>query len=150
MSPKQWGGPTWTLFHVLAEKIKEEEYSALYRELFSQIYQISCLLPCPECSGHAKLFLSKINVENLKTKTDLINMLYVFHNTVNARTHSKPFKYEELAKYKSINIISAFNNFSRNFNTNGNMKLITDNFHRKQFLINFRKWIMTSVTKFNI
>ena len=150
MSPKQWGGPTWTLFHVLAEKIKEEEYSSLYRELFSQIYQISSLLPCNECSGHAKLFLSKIKVDNLKTKNDMINMLYVFHNSVNARTQSKLFKYDELTKYKTMNIISAFNTFSRNFNTNGNMKLITENFHRKQFLINFRKWLMTNITKFII
>jgi hypothetical protein len=148
MSPKQWGGPTWSLFHVLAEKIKEEHYPSLYKEIFSQIYQICCLLPCPECAGHAKLFLSKINVENLKTKKDLINMLYVFHNSVNTRTQSPLFKYENLSNYSKTNIISAFNHFSKNFNTNGNMKLITDNFHRKQYLISFRKWIMLNVSKF--
>ena len=150
MSPKQWGGPIWTLYHVLAEKIKEEHYPSTYREIFSQIYQISCLLPCNECSAHAKLFLSKINVENLKTKTDLINMLYVFHNSVNTRTQAKMYKYEDLEKYKNINIVSAFNNFSKNFNTDGNMKLITENFHRKQFLINFKKWLMQNISKFMI
>ena len=114
MSPKQWGGPIWTLFHVLAEKIKENRYPIIYRELFSQIYQICSLLPCNECSGHAKLFLSKIKVENLKTKTDLINMLYVFHNSVNKRTQVSPF-----------------------------------NFHRKQFLTNFKKWLMQNISNFN-
>ena len=150
MSPKQWGGPIWTLYHVLAEKIKEEHYSTTYREIFSQIYQISSLLPCNECSTHAKHFLSKINVENLKTKTDLINMLYVFHNSVNSRTQSKMFKYEDLEKYKTLHIISTFNNFSKVFNTNGNMKLITENFHRKQFLINFKKWLMQNISKFTV
>jgi hypothetical protein len=150
MSPKEWGEPVWTLYHVLAEKIKEDQYPLIYRELFSQIYQISSLLPCNECSGHAKLFLSKINVEQLKTKADLINMLYVFHNSVNVRTQAKLFKYEDLIKYKNINIISAFNNFSKKFNTNGNMQLITENFHRKQFLNNFKKWLMQHITKFTL
>ena len=148
MTTKQWGPAVWTLYHVLAEKIKDDVYPKIYIELFSQIYQIASLLPCNECSGHAKLFLSKIKVENLKTKQDLINMLYVFHYSVNSRTETPLFKYENLAQYKSINIITAFNNFSNKFNTDGNMQLITENFHRKQFLINFKRWLMQNVSNF--
>ena len=150
MSPKQWGKPIWHLFHVLAEKIKEDKYSVLYRELFSQIYQISSLQPCNDCATHAKHFLSKIKVDNLKTKNDLQNMLFVFHNSVNTRTKSPLFKYEKLEMYKSMNIIMAFNDFSKNFHTNGNMNLITENFHRKQFLINFRKWLMQNISNFEL
>jgi hypothetical protein len=150
MSPKQWGRPVWHLFHVLAEKIKEEKYPILFRELFSNIYQISSILPCNDCATHAKHFLSKIKVENLKTKKDFQNMLYVFHNSVNSRIKNPPFKYENLEEYKSMNIISTFNEFSKNFHTNGNMNLITENFHRKQFLINFRKWLMQNIPNFDL
>ena len=99
MSPKQWGKPIWHLFHVLAEKIKEEKYPLLYRELFSQVYQISSLLPCNECATHAKHFLSKIKVDNLKTKKDFQSMLFVFHNSVNNRTKSPLFKYENFYRF---------------------------------------------------
>ena len=77
-------------------------------------------------------------------------MLYVFHNTVNNRVNSPQFKYENLEGYKSMNIITVFNDFSKNFHTNGNMNLIKENFHRKQFLINFRKWLMQNIPNFDL
>ena len=150
MSPKQWGRPVWHLFHVLAEKIKEEKYPVLFRELFSNIYQISSILPCNDCANHAKHFLSKIKVDNLKTKKDFQNMLYVFHNTVNNRVNSPQFKYENLEGYKSMNIITVFNDFSKNFHTNGNMNLITESFHRSRLLQTLRIWLMSNLSKFEL
>ena len=151
MSPKQWGKPVWYLYHTLAEKIKEDKYPLLYSQLFSHVYQIASLLPCNECAAHAKLFLSKIKVENLKTKKDFQSMLFVFHNSVNSRTKAAPFKYDQLEnQYKSMNVIQVFNDFSKNFHTNGNMNLITENFHRKQYLINFKKWMMQNISNFDL
>ena len=148
MSPNQWGPPTWNLFHTLAEKIKEDQYPIIGLQLYYQIMQICHQLPCPECSDHAKLFLSKINTNNLKPKNELKNMLYVFHNNVNGRKNNPQYKYENLEIYKSKNIINVFNEFSKNFTSNGNMKLLADNFQRRQMLIAFKKWLMKNIYSF--
>ena len=151
MSPNYWGPPTWKLLHTLAAKVKEDKYPLISQQLYNYIVQICHNLPCPECSSHAKLFLSKINSQNLKTKSDLKNMLYVFHNAVSTRKGSQLFKYEQLdSNYENVNIIIAFNEFSKNFNTNGNMKFISDNFHRQQLLMVFKKWIMQNISCFDL
>lgn len=150
MSPNYWGPPTWNFFHTLAAKVKEDKYPLIYQQLYSYIVQICHNLPCPECSSHAKLFLSKVDGKNLKTKADLQNMLYVFHNAVNVRKSNKLFKYEDLGLYNNKNIIITFNEFSKNFNTNGNMNFISDNFHRSQLLAVFKKWVMTNINCFDL
>lgn len=151
MSPNYWGPPTWKLLHTLAAKVKEDKYPLISQQLYNYIVQICHNLPCPECSSHAKLFLSKINSQNLKTKHDLKNMLYVFHNAVSTRKGSPLFKYEQLdSNYQNVNLIIAFNDFSKNFNTNGNMKFISDNFHRQQLLMVFKKWIMQNIACFDL
>jgi len=91
MSPNKWGPPTWTLLHTLAEKITETGYQRIGMQLFGQIYRICNSLPCPDCADHATRFLAKVNVSALKTKTDLKNILYVFHNVVNVRKRNRLF-----------------------------------------------------------
>lgn len=148
MSPNQWGPPTWIFMHTLAEKIKEESFPLLGQTLIMHLIQICSNLPCPECASHAKHFWSQVKTSNIKTKTDLINVLFVFHNLVNQRKRYPPFKKESLPYYKSKNIIETFNAFARNFNTNGNMKLITESFHRNRFLVIFRTWFMNNLHNF--
>ena len=150
MSPSHWGPPTWILFHTLASKLKEDKFQEIGLQLFAHISQICHQLPCPECASHAKLFLSKVNVSDLKDKNSLINLLYVFHNAVNTRKSKTLHKYEDINNYASHNIIITFNNFSKNFTSNGNMRLLADNFHRKQFLGSFKKWLMQHISCFNI
>lgn len=150
MSPSQWGPPTWIFMHTLAEKIKEESFPIIGQQLIIQIIQMCSNLPCPECASHAKLFWSRVKFANVKSKTDLINILFVFHNSVNKRKQLPAFKLESLAYYKSKNIIETFNNFAKNFNTYGNMKLITESFHRSRFLISMRNWLMNNLQHFTI
>ena len=80
MSPKQWGTPTWIFFHTLAAKIKDGHFTQIGQQTIRNIIQICGLLPCPECSVHAKQFWSRVNVNKVNTKEDLINILFVFHN----------------------------------------------------------------------
>lgn len=148
MSPNQWGPPTWVFMHTLAEKIKEESFPIIGQQLIIQIIQICANLPCPECASHAKLFWSKVKPANIKNKNDLINLLFVFHNTVNARKRITLFKIESLSYYKSQNIIQTFNLFARNFNTYGNMRLLTESFHRNRFLVSMRNWMMNNMHHF--
>jgi hypothetical protein len=150
MSPNQWGPPTWIFFHTLAEKIKDSSFELVGKSLVSNINRICSLLPCPECSQHAKTFWSRVNFATIKTKTDLKNILYVFHNTVNRRKRQPLFKYEKLEYYKTRNVIETYNNFSRNFNTYGNMNLIADSFHRVRLLAYLKKWLTINIQHFDM
>jgi hypothetical protein len=143
-----WGPPIWKLFHVLLEKITEESFPKLYLQLFQLIKKICSNLPCPECSLHATTFLSKIRIEQISTKNDFKNMLYVFHNKVNLRRNKSLFPYAEMQKYKNQNLISIYNNFIIVYNTKGNMNLLIDSFQRQLVLKEFKKWIITNITHF--
>jgi lipopolysaccharide export LptBFGC system permease protein LptF len=136
--------------HTLAEKIKEDSFPLIGGGLIQVLIQICNNLPCPECAQHAKQFWAKVKTTNIKTKAELINLLFVFHNIVNKRKHIQLFKHENLTIYKPQNLIQTYNMFSRNFNTRGNMNLITDSFRREIMLKSLRKWLMTNILHFEL
>ena len=136
MSPNKWGPPTWRLFHSLAEKIKDEHYDQLGNSLFNFIKQICFNLPCPDCTQHATMYFSKSSIHKITSKQLLKDFLFSFHNHVNKRKGKKQFINENLSIHNSSNLINTFNNFVAVYNTNGNMKLLADNFHRQRLLGN--------------
>jgi hypothetical protein len=148
MSPTVWGPPIWTLFHTLAEKVKEDKFNPVGLQLFAFIKKICRYLPCPDCSEHATTFLSKINNSNLKSRKDLINMLYFFHNTVNTRKKKPIHNPPVLLKYKEIGVIQAYNNFISVYKTKGNMKLLADTFQRQIIISDFKKWLISNLIHF--
>lgn len=150
MSPSDWGPPTWLFLHTLAEKVKESSFPLMSQQLIKMIVQICNNLPCPECTTHAKEFWMNVNANNIKTKKDLINLLFIFHNSVNKRKRMPPFKYDNLVKYQNLKLIQQYNNFTKNFNTNGNMNLINESFHRKLMMISLKRWLMTNISHFNV
>lgn len=149
MSPNQWGPPTWLFLHTIAEKVKDESFPIIGRQIILNIIQICNLLPCPECAQHAREFWSNVTISNVSTKTDLKNLLCFFHNTVNKRRKVPGFKYENLDFYSKKSLIQSFNFFTQNFNTKGNMNLITDSFHRDRLLIGLKHWLMLNINHFN-
>ena len=149
MSPNQWGPPTWMFIHTMAEKVKEDSYPIIGGQIIANIIQICANLPCPDCADHSKVFWSKVKISNIKTKQDLINILFVFHNTINKRKNLTIFKYDDLQYYKSKNIVNTFNAFSANFNTKGNMKLITESFHRARLVVFLRNWLVGNIVHFD-
>jgi hypothetical protein len=148
MSPSYWGPSTWVFMHTLAAKIKEDSFPLISPNLILVLIQICSNLPCPECSQHAKQFWSKVKTSNIKNKIDLINLLFVFHNMVNKRKQTNPFKYENLKYYETKNVIETYNVFSKNFNTRGNMNLINESFHRNMMLSSLRNWLMLNINHF--
>lgn len=150
MSPSYWGPSTWTFMHTLAAKIKENMFHEIGTKLIITIINICNHLPCPECAQHSKEFWSKVKIQNIKNKTDLINILFVFHNIVNKRKRQLLFKKENLEYYNTKNLITTYNIFSKNFNTNGNMSLINESFHRNMMLSTLRKWLMEHIRYFEI
>lgn len=147
MSIKAWGQSTWIFMHTLAAKIKEEHFSAVGPNIISVIINICNHLPCPDCSQHAKEFWAKVDTSKIKTKTDLVNVLFVFHNSVNKRKQYPPFQYDHLSQYERNNLVETYNTFSKNFNTNGNMNLIAESFRRKMLLSQLRTWMMVNVSQ---
>lgn len=150
MSPNIWGPSTWIFIHTLAAKLKDDSFPIIRTGLIALIIQICNNLPCPECAQHAKAFWSKVNISNIKSKTDLCIILFVFHNMVNKRKGTYPFRYEQLEYYKTKNIVETYNLFSRNFNTKGNMKMINETFHRNIMLRTLRTWLMSNIKHYEI
>ena len=146
--PEVWGPAVWRLFHTLAEKINEDAYPHLGNQLFVLIKRICKFLPCPECSIDATKFLAKTNIQDLKTKLEFKNMLYIFHNYVNVKKRKKLFNYANINTYKNYKLIPIFNNFIIHYNTKGNMKLIAESFQRQFVIKDFKTWLMNNIRAF--
>ena len=146
--PEVWGPPIWTLFHVLAEKINERVYPFYAGQLFSVIKNICSALPCPECTSDASIFLGKIKIQDLKTKVDFKNMVYFFHNYVNAKKRKRLYNYSGLEVYKKYNIVNVFNRFISVYHTRGNMKLLAESFQRQNIIKNIRAWFTKNIMAF--
>lgn len=130
MSPNKWGPPIWTLFHTLAEKMREDKFSQIGIPLFHMIRKICTNLPCPDCSQHATQFFSRINMSLIRSKANLRHLLFFFHNQVNKRKNKPPFVFDNLNNYSRVPLLIAYRNFLSVYKTKGNMKLLADNFQR--------------------
>jgi len=148
MTPEGWGPPIWTLFHTLSQRLKDEKYNEIGPQLFFYIKRICRYLPCPDCSNHASIFLNKVDASKLKTKQDLINTMFILHNIVNIRKRKKLQETSILDKYKSINVIQAYNGFANVYRTKGNMRLLTDTFQRQLIISDFKKWLVANLINF--
>jgi len=144
-APEVWGPATWTLFHVLAEKVNEFVYPRIAGQLFDVIKRICSALPCPECAQDATIFLSKVRLHELRSKNDFKNMIYMFHNYVNAKKRKPLFNYVNLEIYKRYNIVSVFNRFISVYHTKGNMRLLAESFQRQLIIKNIREWFSRNI-----
>jgi hypothetical protein len=147
----KWGGPTWLLFHTLAHKIKNDDFSKIKVELFTNIVTICRNLPCPKCANHASDYMSRISINSILTKDDLKNMLFKFHNDVNARTGSPEFSYTELNnKYSTAITINIIQNFFLFFKDNSfNVTSIANTMHRERTINVFKQWLQNNIHRFD-
>ena len=138
--PEVWGPAVWTLFHTLIEKMNPYVYPHVIGSMFGMIVKICKVLPCPECSVDASNFLAKIKLNDYKTKDEFKNMLYLFHNWVNAKKRKPLYNYSHLQKYDEFNLILVINNFIAKYNTKGNMKLLAESFQRTFVVKDLVSW----------
>jgi hypothetical protein len=138
--PEVWGPAVWILFHTLIEKMNPYAYPHVIGSMFGMIVRICKVLPCPECSVDASNFLAKIKLNDYKTKDQFKNMLYLFHNWVNAKKRKPLYNYSHLQKYDEFNLILVMNNFISKYNTKGNMKLLADSFQRNFVVKDLVSW----------
>ena len=96
-----WGQHLWRLLHSIPYKLTNSNNKDKAIKIIQKFYS---LLPCNECYDHAKLYLSKNNI-NIETnnleeiKQILDKYIFDFHNTVNVRL-KKDIKKE----YKSYDL----------------------------------------------
>lgn len=147
-----WGEPTWLFMHTFSEKIKNDSFSKHRREILTILYSLCCNLPCPDCASHAKEHLNKINFNAIQTKLQLKTALYQFHNMVNLKKGFPLFDWDNFdAKYSKANLIPIVNNFIRFYtNRTGSYRMIADDFHRKQIVINLKQWMSKNIEAFDI
>ena len=146
--PEVWGPAVWSLFHTLIEKINERYYVNVSSNLFLLIIRICKFLPCPDCSNDSTKFLAKVKFSDLKTKNDLKNTLYLFHNWVNNKKRKPLFNYSNLEIYGKYNLINVINNFIVKYQTKGNMKLLTESFQRDIIIKDLKSWFLNSIRIF--
>lgn len=142
----KWGAPTWTFLHTLVEQFKDTSFRTMRQDLFRIIFVICTNLPCPICSKHAHEYLSKINVNSIQTKQDMIHLLFVFHNEVNKRKSVAPYPIAGLDKYKTGNYKAITNNFIVHFQEKTrNIHLIADEMFRQRNIAIVKRWIVDNI-----
>jgi hypothetical protein len=150
----KWGPPIWTFFHVLAQKVDAEKFSTLRAELIEMIRNICGNLPCPDCTAHASSYMAKVNWSMIRTKEDLINMLFVFHNSVNQRKGYPQFDAGQLAvTYGGRNMAEVLGNFFHVFedrHSRGPNSAIATKFHRIRLSDTIKRWFVMNLQHFNV
>lgn len=148
----KWGEHIWVLFHVLAEKVRDDAFSSIRVELLNAIYSICANLPCPDCANHARLYLNDIKYKNIQTKAQLKEMLFVFHNTINQKKGFPIFPREKLEEtYSKYHLFPVLQNFMLVFqNKHKSIRMISDDFHRGKLAIELKKWFNENINAFSI
>jgi hypothetical protein len=146
-----WGEPTWFFLHTMAQKIKPEYFSVVRQSFLEQINNICRNLPCPDCSNHASQYLDKINFNTLTTKESIIDMLYDFHNAVNARKNIALFPKSELyEKYSSANTTNIIHYFLLHFaDKSKSIRMISNDFYRQRLIAILQQWLQDNLQYFN-
>uniref|UniRef100_A0A6C0D3R7 thiol oxidase n=1 Tax=viral metagenome TaxID=1070528 RepID=A0A6C0D3R7_9ZZZZ len=145
-----WGEPTWFLFHTLAEKVKEDRFGQIRVELFNNILAICNVLPCPICAQHATEYMRRIQLNSIKCKQDLKDVLFQFHNEVNKRKGVPVFLKEDLDdKYSKANTTNIIQYFVSAFQQkSNNVSAIATDMYKMRILQLFKKWILLNLQNF--
>jgi len=152
VGPKKmsWGEPTWNLLHVLAEKVKDEDFQGIRTELLEVIYTICSNLPCPDCATHAAIYLNDIRYKNIQTKEQLKHMLWTFHNVVNKKKDFPQFPRDQLeTKYAAYPLIPTLHAFMVKFqDKHRSIRMIADDFHRSKIAEKLKRWFNDRISSF--
>jgi len=148
----RWGAPTWYLFHTLAEKVKDEAFPIVRKELLNIIVTICSNLPCPDCASHATKYMNGINLDSIQSKQDLKDMLFRFHNSVNSRKNFPLFSQSELDnKYSLANTVAIIQNFFRVYDRSSSSSKLSVNFlYRSTSISNIRSWLTLNISHFDM
>jgi len=146
----KWGRPIWTFFHVMAQKMKPEYFQMVIKEFIRFILLICATLPCPVCSTHASEYMRSINMNNIRSKNDLIHLFYNFHNVVNQRKGYAVLQRDQIPAYENANTVIAIKDFVRAFEDKSRaMKLMADDLSRARISGQLKFWINGNLQYFD-
>jgi len=147
----RWGEPTWFLFHTLAHKIKDDVFDEKKLDLLNTISMICSTLPCPNCANHATEYMKQINFYSIRTKQDLKNMLFQFHNVVNQRKNFPLFSINDLdTKYSAANTLKIIQNFMYFFqDKHFSIRMIANDMYRAKIIENLKTWFNENIQYFD-
>ena len=137
---KSWGPYVWQLFHSLAEMIHEDAFVKHRKEIVNIIKQICQTLPCNYCARHAKEYTRRLFPHHLRSKEQLKQYLFDFHNVVNKKTLKSKFTNFEI--YKKINLKQVIINFNIIFSKRtSRVSGFTDIITRKKIIKNLNEFM---------
>ena len=114
MYDKYWGPATWTLFHVLAEKLTND---SLVKPIILLVKNICSCLPCPTCREHSTTILYRYSLyDRINTKEELKRFIWEFHNQVNKKLHVPAYNFNSLTKYNQYNLYTILQIWLKYFN----------------------------------
>ena len=147
----KWGEPTWFFFHTIAEKVKEEKFDSIRKELLNLVYSICANLPCPDCASHASEYMRGINFNAIKTKQNLKDLFFNFHNAVNEKKGFEKFPYDKLdEKYSKAIFVNIVQNFLIHFqNKHSSIHMIANDLHRNRVVEQIKSWLQENIVHFN-
>jgi len=147
---KEWGPPTWYLFHTLAEKVIDSDFDKMKPELITMIKLICSNLPCPDCSHHATMMLNNSKLASIKNKDDLKQYMLWFHNQVNIKLNTRQFTMEELnSKYSKANTQKIIQYFLQIWSKKTNApRLMSHALHKSRAVTHFNNWWKTNYIHF--
>lgn len=147
----KWGEPFWNLFHVLSEKIIVDEGFLWKKQQFLNIIFLICKnLPCPDCATHATNYLNGVNFDAIRTKEQLKDFFYNFHNQVNARRGAPIYPRHQLdEKYSKGVTLNILKEFMIHFeNKHKSIHMISNDFHRGGVAVVLKKWFNENIEIF--
>ena len=145
----KWGRPIWTFFHVTAQKIKPEYFNNIIKDYLNNIILICGVLPCPICSAHATEYLRAINMNNIRSNEDLIQLFFNFHNAVNMRKGFQVLVRDNIPDYGAMSTLSVVHAFMRAFEDKTRaMKLMADDLARIRTAQRLKTWINQNIQYF--
>lgn len=144
-----WGKSFWFFFHTISAQLDPVYFEEAKPYLINMISGICGNLPCPHCSSHATEYLQQNPLHLIKTKEELEEYLFTFHNVVNVRKTYDLFPREKLNEYKTKNILQIFDDFFRLFQASSkNMHFISDTGYRRSLAKLYTNWLSTHLYYF--
>lgn len=149
-SKKDWGQCAWNFMHIIACKIKPEEFVNQKEHILNIIIGICTNVPCKDCRDHAVKQINKLRFSSIRTREDLIYMLHDFHNKVNVRTQKSLYKREDLKVYEEMSTREVVHKFFETWTLGSSTpRLMMDTFARVQLLKYIREYFNSHAMKYN-
>ena len=132
-----WGPSVWNLFHCMSIKLHEEQFNQSKFITIEIIKKICYNLPCPTCREDAMKIVKNLQPEKFKTKQNLINFVFNFHNHVNKKLGKPDYDFKDIDKYNNYNLLNCIDTFLIVFKKNyKNQNLMLASFNKNNMLKN--------------